>query len=66
MAGLAVGLTALALPDVLGIGTSTLRFATIEGAFGLGEVTVLIVAKIVLTALCIGAGFSGARSAPRF
>ena len=64
MAGLAVGLTALALPDVLGIGTSTLRFATIEGAFGLGEVTVLIVAKIVLTALCIGAGFSGGAFSP--
>ena len=64
VAGLAVGLTALALPDVLGIGTSTLRFATIEGAFGLGEVTVLIVAKIVLTALCIGAGFSGGAFSP--
>src|SRR6056297_1055781 len=64
MAGLAVGLTALALPDVLGIGTSTLRFATIDGAFGLGEVLVLIVAKTVLTALCIGAGFSGGAFSP--
>ena len=64
MAGLAVGLTALALPDVLGIGTSTLRFATIDGAFGLGEVVVLIVAKTVLTALCIGAGFSGGAFSP--
>ncbi|NBB98224.1 MAG: CBS domain-containing protein [Alphaproteobacteria bacterium] len=64
MAGLAVGLTALALPDVLGIGTSTLRFATIDGAFGLGETIVLIFAKIVLTALCIGAGFSGGAFSP--
>jgi len=64
MAGLAVGLTALALPDVLGIGTSTLRFATIDGAFGLGEVIVLICAKTVLTALCIGAGFSGGAFSP--
>jgi CIC family chloride channel protein len=64
MAGLAVGLTALALPDVLGIGTSTLRFATIDGAFGLNEVIVLIVAKTVLTALCIGAGFSGGAFSP--
>lgn len=64
LAGLAVGLTALALPDVLGIGTSTLRFATIDGAFGLGEVIVLIVAKTVLTALCIGAGFSGGAFSP--
>ena len=63
-AGLAVGLTALALPDVLGIGTSTLRFATIDGAFGLGEVIVLIIAKIILTAVCIGAGFSGGAFSP--
>ncbi|RFP87202.1 CBS domain-containing protein [Rhodobacteraceae bacterium 63075] len=63
-AGLTVGLTALALPDVLGIGTSTLRFATIDGAFGLGELVVLIVAKIGLTALCIGAGFSGGAFSP--
>ncbi|HMB12894.1 MAG TPA: chloride channel protein [Roseovarius sp.] len=63
-AGLAVGLTALALPDVLGIGTSTLRFATIDGAFGLAEVIVLILTKIVLTALCIGAGFSGGAFSP--
>ena len=63
-AGLAVGVTALALPDVLGIGTETLRFATIEGAFGRGELVVLILAKIALTALCIGAGFSGGVFSP--
>ena len=63
-AGLAVGLTALMLPDVLGIGTETLRFATIEGAFGQGELVVLILAKIALTALCIGAGFSGGVFSP--
>ena len=63
-AGLAVGLTALALPDVLGIGTETLRFATIAGAFGQGELIVLILAKIALTALCIGAGFSGGVFSP--
>ncbi|MEI4231326.1 chloride channel protein [Roseovarius sp. D22-M7] len=63
-AGLAVGLTALALPDVLGIGAETLRFATIEGAFGQGELLVLILAKIGLTALCIGAGFSGGVFSP--
>ncbi len=63
-AGLAVGLTALALPDVLGIGTETLRFATIEGAFGRGELIVLILAKIALTALCVGAGFSGGVFSP--
>lgn len=64
LAGLAVGVTALALPDVLGIGTEALRFATIEGSFGRGELVVLILAKIGLTALCIGAGFSGGVFSP--
>jgi len=63
-AGLALGLTALALPDILGIGTETLRFTTIEGAFRGGELVVLIAAKIALTALCIGAGFSGGVFSP--
>ncbi len=64
LAGLALGVTALALPDVMGIGTETLRFTTIEGAFAGGELVVLIIAKIALTALCIGAGFSGGVFSP--
>lgn len=64
IAGLAVGATALVLPDVLGIGTETLRFTTIEGAFGQTELLVLVVAKIALTALCIGAGFAGGVFSP--
>ena len=64
VAGLVLGLTALALPDVLGIGTETLRFTTIEGAFGLGELVLLIGAKIALTALCLGSGFAGGVFSP--
>jgi CIC family chloride channel protein len=64
LAGLVLGVTALALPDVLGIGTEALRFATIEGAFGRVELMVLIAAKVGLTALCIGAGFSGGVFSP--
>ncbi len=63
-AGLAVGLTALWLPDVLGIGKEVLRFATIEGAFGAGELAVLVAAKLALTALCIGFGFAGGVFSP--
>ncbi|PWE31167.1 chloride ion channel [Maritimibacter sp. 55A14] len=64
LAGLAVGVTALALPDVLGIGSEALRFATIEGAFRPGELVVLVAAKIVLTALCVGFGFAGGVFSP--
>ncbi|MCY4541320.1 MAG: chloride channel protein [Rhodobacteraceae bacterium] len=63
-AGLAVGLTALWLPDVLGIGSAALRFATIEGAFEANELLVLVVAKIVLTAICLGFGFAGGIFSP--
>ncbi len=63
-AGTLLGLTALALPDVLGIGTEALRFTTIEGAFGTRELVILIVAKMAVTALCLGAGFSGGVFSP--
>jgi len=63
-AGLMVGLVALQLPDVLGIGTETLRFATIEGAFESWELILLVFAKMGLTAVCIGLGFAGGIFSP--
>ncbi|HSR70920.1 MAG TPA: chloride channel protein, partial [Kiloniellales bacterium] len=64
LAGLVLGVTALWLPDVLGIGQEALRFATIEGAFSMGELSLLVAAKIALTALCIGFGFAGGVFSP--
>lgn len=64
LAGLAVGLVALELPEVMGIGYETLRFATIEGAFAGYELALLVVAKVVLTALCLGFGFPGGVFSP--
>ncbi|MDC1287607.1 chloride channel protein [Gammaproteobacteria bacterium] len=63
-AGLLVGMVALQLPEVLGLGTETLRFATIEGAFESWELILLVVAKMGLTALCIGLGFAGGVFSP--
>ncbi len=64
MAGFAVGLCALWLPDVLGVGKEALRFATIDGAFGTSELALLVVVKMLLTALCIGFGFAGGIFSP--
>jgi len=64
LAGLIVGLVALELPDVLGVGQEVLRFATIEGAFDSWEMLLLVFAKIGLTALCIGLGFAGGIFSP--
>jgi CIC family chloride channel protein len=63
-AGLVLGLVALAVPEVLGIGQETLRFATIEGAFTMAELAVLVTAKLAVTALCIGFGFVGGVFSP--
>ena len=64
IAGLVVGLVALELPDVLGIGTELLRFATIESAFSNSELALLVIAKLFLTALCLGFGFAGGIFSP--
>jgi len=64
LAGLCVGVTALYLPDVLGIGQEALRFATIEGAYTKQELAILVLSKLILTALCIGLGFAGGVFSP--
>ncbi len=63
-AGLVLGVVALGLPDVLGVGKETLRFATIEGAFGLGELALILVAKMAVTVVCLGFGFAGGVFSP--
>ncbi len=64
LAGAALGLTALWLPDILGIGKETLRFAVIDHAFAPGELALVLIAKILATALCIGFGFAGGVFSP--
>ncbi len=64
IAGIILGLVAIWIPDVLGIGSTSLRFATIDHAFELSELTVLIIAKIVLTSICLGFGFVGGVFSP--
>lgn len=64
LAGAVIGCVAIWLPDILGIGKETLRFAIIEQAFAPGELALLLVAKILATALCIGFGFAGGVFSP--
>jgi len=63
-AGAALGIMALWTPEVLGIGKETLRFAIIPDAFSAGELGLLMVAKIIATALCLGFGFAGGSFSP--
>ena len=64
LAGAVLGLVAIWLPDILGIGKETLRFAVIDHAFTSGELAFLLAAKILATALCIGFGFAGGVFSP--
>ena len=64
LAGAVLGLAAIWLPDILGIGKETLRFAVIDHAFAPGGLAFLLVAKILATALCIGFGFAGGVFSP--
>lgn len=64
LAGFLLGLVALELPDVLGIGKEVLRFAIIDGAFEPGELALILVAKLAVTALCLGFGFAGGVFSP--
>ena len=64
LAGAVLGLVAIWLPDILGIGKETLRFAVIDHAFAPGELAFILVAKILATALCIGFGFAGGVFSP--
>ena len=64
IAGLILGLVAIWIPDVLGTGGTSLRFATIDHAFALNELALLIIAKIVVTSICLGFGFAGGVFSP--
>ena len=64
LAGALLGLAALWVPDILGIGQEALRFATIAGAFGGGELLLVLLLKVAATALCLGLGFSGGVFSP--
>lgn len=64
LAGLILGVVALWLPDVLGIGKEVLRFAIIDDAFLPGELALILVAKLLMTALCLGFGFAGGVFSP--
>ncbi|MCP4769562.1 MAG: chloride channel protein [Gammaproteobacteria bacterium] len=64
LAGLMVGIVALQIPEVLGIGKEVLRFAIIENTFTAYELVFVLVAKLVLTAICLGFGFAGGIFSP--
>ena len=64
IAGIGLGLVALWLPEIAGVGQFTMRFATIDGAFSAFELGGLMLGKIAVTAFCLGFGFVGGVFSP--
>ena len=64
LAGLALGITALQVPEVLGIGQDVLRQAMAGEVYGLVDLAIILVAKLLLTAVCLGFGFAGGVFSP--
>ncbi len=64
VAGLGVGLAAQWIPEILGTGRETLRFAITPDAYSALELSVALVAKLLATALCLGFGFAGGVFSP--
>ena len=59
LAGFLLGLVSIQIPEVLGAGQEVLRMVSIPGTFGAFELGSILIAKILVTALCIGFGFAG-------
>ncbi|MDT8448529.1 MAG: chloride channel protein, partial [Wenzhouxiangellaceae bacterium] len=58
-AGLLIGITALWIPEILGVGHDTLRAAIIDGRFTIDTLGILFIAKLAASVLCLGMGFAG-------
>jgi CIC family chloride channel protein len=64
LAGLALGVVALQIPEVLGIGQETLRLAMTGDVLSAVDLAIILVAKLLVTALCLGFGFAGGVFSP--
>ncbi|MCB9419165.1 MAG: chloride channel protein [Ardenticatenaceae bacterium] len=64
VAGLAVGLVGLFLPQILGVGYESIEQILNGEHLALGLLLALLLAKLVMTAVCIGSGFPGGVFAP--
>ena len=64
LAGLVLGITALQVPEVLGIGQDVLRHAMGGDMYSVLDLGVILVTKLLMTALCLGFGFAGGVFSP--
>jgi CIC family chloride channel protein len=59
IAGFIVAVVAMRVPEVLGAGKQVFQQATMGGVYGADTLALIILAKLLVTVLCIGFGFAG-------
>jgi CIC family chloride channel protein len=59
IAGFIVSLVALQIPEVLGAGQGVFRQASMGGIYSADSLLFILIAKLLVTVLCIGFGFAG-------
>lgn len=64
LAGLVLGLTALALPEVMGMGFDLLLAVTSGAMMPVGALLLIMLARLAATAMCLGFGFTGGVFSP--
>lgn len=64
LAGVAVALVAIQVPEVLGAGQDVLRETIPGGNFGIAALVLILIGKLLVTAACIGFGFGGGVISP--
>jgi len=64
IAGMMMGLLALQIPDILGVGDQVMRQTLYSTPTSALDTSILILTKIIATALCLGFGFAGGIFSP--
>jgi len=64
LAGLVLGLAALALPEVVGMGFDLLVSVTSGAMMPVGALLLILSARLLATAMCLGLGFTGGVFSP--
>ena len=64
IAGLCIGVVALKIPEILGVGDTAMRLTLYSPPSSAIEIGVLLIAKIAAAALCLGFGFAGGVFSP--
>ncbi|MGB9641459.1 MAG: chloride channel protein, partial [Anaerolineales bacterium] len=64
IAGILVGLVGISLPQIFGVGYETIDHIFNAAPFPLTLLLILMVAKLILTPICVGSGFPGGVFAP--